>query len=228
MTDIKSFKVFFFGDSICFGQGISIHKGWVTKLSASLSLLCHELSIPVVFSNTSINGNTTRLALERMPYDVQAQQPDILIMQFGMNDCNYWQTDHGVPRVSPAAFKANLQEIIDRAKCFGVKKIFLNTNHPTTKDKEFFQNTKITYQQSNEIYNKLIREVAHENKIYVELNDIEQQIKTAIDTRGEKLSDLILSDNIHLSEKGHAFYYDIIYPKLHEFITAFIAEPEVS
>ena len=32
-------RVFFFGDSICFGQGVSIHRGWVTRIASETDKL---------------------------------------------------------------------------------------------------------------------------------------------------------------------------------------------
>lgn len=101
-------NIYFFGDSISFGQGVSIDLGWVTKLSAKLRIKFPQQDITAI--NSSINGNTTRMALERMPYDIQSHDVDILVIGFGMNDCNYWETDKGVPRVSPLAFEANLKK----------------------------------------------------------------------------------------------------------------------
>src|SRR5438034_624703 len=93
--------VLFFGDSICNGQGIAIHKGWVPRLSAGLSELAAAAGRDLVVINSAVNGRTTRQALETMPYEVQSQAPEVLVVQFGMNDCNIWQTDRGNPRVSP-------------------------------------------------------------------------------------------------------------------------------
>ena len=45
-------KLIFFGDSICTGQYISIHKGWVSRLSESLYG-------QLVVLNSSVNGRTT-------------------------------------------------------------------------------------------------------------------------------------------------------------------------
>lgn len=84
-----------------------------------------------VATNTSVNGNTTRMALERMPHDVQAHGVDILLVQFGMDDCNFWQTDGGVPRESPVAFEANLAERVERGRGFCASRVFMNINHPT-------------------------------------------------------------------------------------------------
>lgn len=65
-----------------------------------------------------VPGDTTRLGLERFPRDVQALEPDIVIIQFGHNDANRWQTDRGLPRVSLDGFVANLDEMIARCQAF--------------------------------------------------------------------------------------------------------------
>lgn len=98
--------------------------------------------------NPSINGNTTRMALERMPYDIQSRNVDILVVGFGMNDCNYWETDRGLPRVSPQAFKANMNEIVKRAYASGIKKVVLHTNHTSPVDKQMCGQN-FSYRESN-------------------------------------------------------------------------------
>lgn len=65
------------------------------------------------------------MALERMPFDVQTHKVDILVITFGMNDCNYWKTDQGLPRVSPDAFEANMKEIIMRGFRFGSRTVII-------------------------------------------------------------------------------------------------------
>ncbi len=206
-------KVFFFGDSICFGQGISIHKGWVTQISSRLDSLSSRLNTPILVVNSAVNGRTTRQALLDMPYEIQTYSPDILIVQFGMNDCNYWESDKGNPRVSPKAFAANLEEILMRAFSFGSKKVILNTNHVTGRDNHVFPYTNITYQNSNEIYNNIIRNTASIYKNNVILNDMEKIFQNTAKTRDE-LMELVLEDLLHLSKKGHDIYYKTIFPKI--------------
>jgi len=208
-------KVFFFGDSICFGQGISLFKGWVTRLSEKLWQYGNSIGNEIHLTNASINGNTTRMALERMPYDIQNSRPDILIVQFGMNDCNYWETDGGNPRVSLKAFEANLYEIIQRAKSFGVQKVILNTNHPSARDKVIMAGTNITYQESNSLYNEVIRSVAHQNtNDLVCIVDIEKSFFDHFLKDGGSPSDFVQNDLLHLNEDGHDLYFDIYYPHL--------------
>jgi len=197
-------RIFFFGDSISFGQGVSPSKAWVTRLAHELEMRFGSQA-EIVVQNPSINGNTTRLALERMPYDVQSHRPHLLNIQFGMNDCNVWQTDNGHPRVSPEAFIANLSEIIDRGRRCGSVELLLATNHPSTRTALKLPNVEHTYEDSNRRYNQLIRDVAARTK--VTLVDIEKYLDSVIASGQASTSDLVLDDGLHLSEKGHNRYF---------------------
>ncbi len=109
-----------FSDSVGVGQYISPHKTWVHKLSEALG---DEWLV----INASRNGDTTRLALERMRYDVLSQKPDIVYIQFGINDANIWQDANGLPRVSLNSFYNNLIEIMKRCRVIGAVP-YLGTN----------------------------------------------------------------------------------------------------
>ena len=212
MSD-RTFKVLFFGDSICVGQYVSIHKGWVTRISQRLS----ELEPPdarFVVVNASANGRTTRQALEAMPYEVQSQHPEVMILQFGMNNCNYWASDPGVPRVSPKAFEANLEEIMERAFNCGTQTVLLNTNHPSGLTDRIMNGTTFSYQKSCEQYNELIRRVADRCDERVLLTDIERVFFQYTDGDPDRLTDLLMPapDLLHLSEKGHDLYYEHLGP----------------
>lgn len=216
------FKVFFFGDSICFGQGVSLHRGWVAQVSMALSDDVDPSLKDLLFVNSSVNGNTTRIALERMPYDVQSHSPDIVIVQFGLNDCNYWDSDKGVPRVSPRGFMSNIKEIVDRCFIHGAKKVILNTNHPTTMSKKIL-NVETNYNESNRDYNKLLRNVVSElaNNYGEKLVflDIESKFDSLIENdKTVCLEDLLLPDGLHLSERGHDIYFENIISILKEVI----------
>jgi len=204
---IKQIKFFIFGDSICFGQLISPHKTWVFCLAKELDRISQDLDI--ILQNPSVNGNTTRQALERMSYDITSYHPDILLIQFGLNDCNYWETDFGMPRVTPKAFQANLTEIGQRAIACGSKLIFLGTNHPSLKGssphyKEF------SHSERNLHYNEIIREVAvaiNSEEVPVVLIDHEKNWKQHIKRKPDVSSqDFLLPDGIHLNELGHKLY----------------------
>lgn len=220
---MKEINVFFFGDSICFGQCVSVQHGWVTRIAERLNECDQHYDYDIIVVNSSINGCTTRQALERMPYDIQSWKVDILTVQFGMNDCNYWYTDRGVPRISQKAFAANLEEIIERALAFDVSMIFLVTNHPTTRDQQIMPLTNITYQESNRRYNEIIREVGRSYPITVQLIDIEEFILSYTNNERECLLPLLLPDNIHLSVEGHKLYFSCVYPHIESAVHSLIA-----
>ena len=125
-----------------------------------------------------------------MPYEVQSHGVDILLVQFGMNDCNYWQSDHGLPRVSRASFRANLEEIVERAFRFGARRVLLNTNHPTGRDRERLPFADITYQDSNAEYNRLIRAVGTSGDECILFTDIERIFEQEIGDDRERLEAL--------------------------------------
>ena len=134
-----------------------------------------------------VPGDTTRLALERFPRDVQSRSPDAVVIQFGHNDCNRWQTDRGLPRVSPDAFAANLAEMIARCEVFGAVP-YLCSLTPSTRNSVHAEDTRQ--------YDGILRRVAV--------------------ARGARLIDLggfderLLLDGIHLSAEGHLRYAEIV------------------
>jgi lysophospholipase L1-like esterase len=207
-------KVLFFGDSICNGQGIALHKGWVPRLSAGLGEAAAAAGRDLVVINSAVNGRTTRQALETMPYEVQGQAPDVLVVQFGMNDCNVWESDRGNPRVSPLAFEGNLREIVARGLTFGARAVFLHTNHPTTRDRTPLAHCPHTYEAQNRAYNEIIRAVARSGTPRVHFLDIAAVFREAIGDDPDRARKFVLADGLHLSEDGHDLYYRTVFPPL--------------
>lgn len=219
-------RVTFFGDSICVGQGVSIYRGWVTRVAGRLEQLAEETGSDIVVTNSSVNGSTTRQALERMPYDVQSHGVDILIVQFGMNDCNYWQSDHGLPRVSPESFAANLKEIVQRGIRFGAKRIFLHNNHPTTRHKPDMAYADRSYEASNRHYNGIVRRVSQSLPSAVEFIDIEAGFDAITGGQAPKLAGLLLADGLHLSTAGHDVYFDLVSEKIADSVASALSHAD--
>ena len=149
-----------------------------------------------------------------MPYEVQSQGVDYLLVQFGLNDCNHWQTDRGLPRVSLRAFEANLEEILQRAFRFGARRAIRNTNHPTVRTKTAMPGTSLTYEDSNRAYNEAIRAVAARWADRVDLNDVESHIRALVERGETRIEDLLQSDGLHLSVRGHEVYFYLVRPLL--------------
>jgi lysophospholipase L1-like esterase len=194
------------GDSITFGQYIDPSLRWTAVVEARLRT-AFSPRLELVSLNRGISGETTRMGLERFPADVQEAEPDVMTLQFGLNDCNCWQTDQGLPRVSELAFTANLVEMIMRARGFGAREIVMATNHRTLR-RDTLPSGEI-YEDANSRYSQLLREVADETGCT--LCDIRAVFEPFDD---EELNRLLLPspDLLHLSEEGNAVYADAIYP----------------
>jgi len=150
-------RSFFFGDSICFGQGVSLHFAWVIRLSRALDARFSSRA-DVLTQNPSVNGNTTRMALERMPYDVQSHAPDVLYIQFGLNDCNGWEADGGVRgfRGTPSRPTSGKWSIAVISSAPSRSSLA-----PIIRPHELRGFTSITpYEEANGTYNAIIRQVA--------------------------------------------------------------------
>jgi len=203
-------RIYLFGDSITYGQLVSNHLTWATTLAIMLDEHSPD-DLKFTIQNTGVNGNTTRQALERLRYDVTSHKPDFVSVQFGMNDCNYWETDFIHPRVSHGAFAANLEEIVLKVLASGAKHCFIGTNHPSNKG-AFKHIDTITYDESNAAYNELIRMVykklKHEDLPVTLIDNERNWIEYLSQNEQVGLKDLLLEDGIHLSTKGHELYSD--------------------
>ena len=200
---MKQKEILFFGDSIFVGQGHSIYNEWLTRLAKDIE----DSNEKYLVINSSVNGRTSRQALEDMPYATNNLNIDSIIIQFGLNDCNHWVTDHGLPRVSPEAFQANILEIVSRAKAMGVKKIIVNNNHPTNVG--LLRNLNIDYDDWSRKYNQLIREIFQNSKDDIHFNDIEKKINKSMVKNNYLIKDFLMDDGLHLSTTGHDLYYEI-------------------
>lgn len=208
----QNLKITFFGDSIFTGQGVSIYKGWVSKVANFLDDYSKNFKYDFLITNSSVNGRTTRQALEDMQYQVMSQGVDLLVIQFGLNDCNYWATDSGMPRVSKGAFIANIKEIIERALAVGAKQILLNNNHPTSRTIDLMPGTEITFEESNKEYSHAISQECSNFGPYVRFQNIHELFKDVLHQSNIDIKDFLLEDGLHLNVKGHETYLNIMQP----------------
>lgn len=167
-------KLVCIGDSITSGQYLPPECAWPQRLA-------RLTGIEVL--NAGVANETTREGLERFPRHVQDRSPDLLTIQFGLNDCNRWKTDRYLPRVSLEAYRANLSEMVARAFKFDISTIVICGLTPTLKSREHARNRLV--------YNDAAQWVAAEN--YVEFFP-------------SPIGNKHLIDDVHLSEIGHRIY----------------------
>ena len=189
------------GDSITEGQYVNPPHRWVDIVSNELVKSYLESSLSVVFVTRGVSGETTRQGLERFPADVQSHIPDLVTIQFGLNDCNCWATDFGLPRVSEAAYRANLVEMIGRCRQFGTERIILSNNHPTLRHKPLLNGR--TLEDQRKTYNLIVADVARETDVQFCDIDAEFQGLSRRELEGELLP---YPDWLHLSQSGHERY----------------------
>ena len=195
------------GDSITEGQYVEHSLRWSELISTSLMQKYDNFSSRFITINSGISGETTRQGLERFPKSVQVHKPAIMTLQFGLNDCNCWETDNGYPRVSELAYRYNLIEMIERSKLFGTKHIILSTNHKTLRKKILACGENL--EQRRVKYDKIVREVAKSTN--VTLCDMANHFDGLTN---EELESFLLPepDLLHLSLEGHKFYATILEP----------------
>jgi|SRR6185369_12176907 lysophospholipase L1-like esterase len=207
------------GDSITFGQCVEPEYRWAHSVTDRLLRMYLDTPINIHVMNRGISGETSRQGLERFPVDVQDAHPDIMTLQFGLNDCNCWLTDRGLPRVSESAFRANLIEMISRARLFGARHIILSNNHRTVRHKMMLSGER--YEDANARYSGIIEEVATETGVTF------CDIRKAFEPFSEpELEDLLIPypDQLHLSASGNRVYEKAIWPFIHEAVEDLIKE----
>jgi acyl-CoA thioesterase I len=203
------------GDSITVGQHLDPILCWTSVVVRRLGPLLDSRDVELVSLNRGVSGETTRMGLERFPAAVQRVRPDIMTLQYGLNDCNCWQTDEGLPRVSDRAFAANLVEMIARARHFGAAQIVLQTSHRTLRRTRLRSGE--PYEDANARYSDIVREVAVETG--ATLCDIRSAFAPFTDDELERLL-LPAPDHLHLSEEGNAVYADAILPYVQHAVDA--------
>jgi lysophospholipase L1-like esterase len=205
----RAVVIVFMGDSITAGQCVEQAQRWTSLVGDALTRRFLATPINLYMLNRGIAGETTRQGLERFPADVQQHRPQIMTLQFGLNDCNCWVTDGGLPRVSEAAYRANLYEMIERAQLFGAGHIILSTNHPTLRHKVLMGGESLEVRRRR--YNDHVREIAARTS--VTLCDIEEGFAHLDD---HQLAEMLqpYPDQLHLSVEGNRYYANHLQPYL--------------
>jgi lysophospholipase L1-like esterase len=91
------------------------------------ALASHGISAVVI--NAGLGDTTTRAAILRLDHDVRRYHPDLVIVQFGIND-SWIDVDEGqqLPRLSRSEFRKNLKTIVRRLKRDGTLVVLMTPN----------------------------------------------------------------------------------------------------
>ena len=121
----SAMKVVAFGDSTTAPRG---------KLRVYATLLEERLSkagVQAEVINAGVGGNTTQAARQRFAKDVLAHKPDVVIIQFGINDSavDVWRKPPGTePRIARDTYVANLAFFVEQLREQGARPILMTPN----------------------------------------------------------------------------------------------------
>jgi lysophospholipase L1-like esterase len=209
---VHRIKVVFFGDSFLGCSGLPSAEAWPAVVANNL---CQHFSGRVDLEYRVRSGiqENTRGALERMQKDVQFEEPDVVVVQFGTNDSTHWLSNRGAPIVSQTAFRANLEEMIDRCRRFSIPRIIFVTSHKVALER--FDINGMTPDQNTAIYDEITRGVAARATCLVA--DIRARC-VEIEPRS-----ICQDDLIHVNRAGAKLYADIVSPIMISAIEGLVA-----
>lgn len=198
---------------VAFGDSITDYKGWVAMLEG-------EFGCEVI--NSGVAGNRTTHALERIQKDVLDYNPDLVIINFGMND-QAIDPATGTNLTPIEQYEANYRNIIKQVQDTGAE-IILVAVHDVCKSKygattvPYYDRTDdegVTYVDR---YNEVVKKLANE----LDLGFLD------INSKAQNILDAITSDGIHLSNIGQKKYLEWISNYCFEFVdknTDWVAPP---
>lgn len=191
---------------VAFGDSTTAARGdlmvYATVVKAKLEQSGHAVDV----INAGVPSNTTADAKARFEHDVLAKNPDIVVVQFGINDAaiDVWKTPPATAsRVSRSRFVANLTEMITRMNTAGIKVILMTPNPTRWTDKmrekyghpPYDPNTPAGFSVFLSHYAEDVRAVAQSTK--VNLIDIYAEYE------GTGAVEALLLDGVHPNQQGH-------------------------
>ena len=175
---------------VAFGDSITAWKGWV-------AMMYGEIGTDVI--NSGVGGDTTVHALNRIQKDVIDKNPDLVIVNFGMND-QAVNPSNGKNLTSIEKYEENYRTIIDKILATG-SDIILVAVHDVSDAK--YGGGVPTYNAKDsdgvgyvDRFNEVVKKLANEYNLgFLDIN-----------TLAAKQLDSMILDGIHLNEKGQENY----------------------
>lgn len=202
------FGISVFGDSITFGRGNNLDRGWCGRLRKYFESKDYYNCL----NNLGVCGDTTNDLLQRFDVEAKArikfirdQDRHIIIFSIGINDSRLLGKEK-IPETELIDFEKNIKRLIDKAKNYSKEILFIGltpVDESITKD---YENTNFTNERIK-LYNSKIKNICQENNIpffnmfqeFSKLNYVK-----------------LLDDGLHPNSKGYEKMYKMIKKFLHE------------
>lgn len=203
---------------VAFGDSTTAPRG---NTEVYATLLANELSFEgadVKVINSGIGGNTTSMAKARFEKDVLAHQPDVVIIQFGINDSavDVWRKPPATaPRVALEGYRKNLREMIHTLKQRGARVILMTPNPISWTDplRKLYNTAPYVLDDPDGMnvnlrhYAEAMRALAKEES--AGLIDIYTEFKKA-DLESKRKPGWLCSDGMHPDDDGHRLVANLL------------------
>jgi lysophospholipase L1-like esterase len=209
------------GDSTTFGY--SVDANYPKQLEQRLTGK-EGLSVRVV--NAGVNNDTTQGALKRLEKDVLAHRPDVVLIQFGLNDQTmrlYQKPEEITPYVALESFAENLKSIVQRVQRQGASPILLTPNLMIWTDTLEHHYPDGPYLDPPHGGNRLLAEYVTKVKdvaaaervpvidVFAAYDDLQKD-------ESQHISEYFLPDGVHPSARGYALNVDLVVPQLRKML----------
>jgi acyl-CoA thioesterase-1 len=176
-----------FGDSITDGYGVP--RGFVSFLAEQISIVRPDLDLLTI--NTGMSGDTSQGGLYRLGRDVIEHQPDLVTINFGVNDA--------FSSISSQQFSDNLRDMASRIRGAGCARLLLLSCEAIPED---------WAEQQVLPYWEAMKAVAEEvGCVYADVHGRwVRELKS-----GRPESDLIISGDLHPNEEGHRLIAEAVF-----------------
>jgi len=198
---------------VAFGDSTTAPRGPLRVYADILSNELPKRDVQAKVVNAGVGGNHTAAARKRFQRDVLDHKPDLVIIQFGINDAaaDVWKKPPSAqPRVALKTYAANLRFFVKSIRAAEAEPILMTPNplRWTPKLKQLYGKPPYNPDDANgfnlllQDYAAAVRAIAKEEQ--VPLIDIDRAMKAKID-------DLLL-DGMHPNAAGHRLIADRLLP----------------
>ncbi len=209
-------RVLIFGDSITQGMW-DTHGGWAQRLVADFfdkQLKDLDSDVPWVY-NLGVSGDTTERLLNRFEAETVARMDAEVAFVFAIGTNDAWINADGGFNMSPEAYAANLKKLIDRARKYGQRILFVGL--ASVDESHTMPVSWIDISYTNErlaLFEQTLQQVCHKQKVgFVPVFETFRKAQTTQN---------LLSDGLHPNDEGHTLLYELIRPRLDRLV-----EPDV-
>jgi lysophospholipase L1-like esterase len=207
---------------VAFGDSTTAPRG---SLQVYANLLRQDLprsGLPVDVINAGVGGHTTEAGRARFASDVLDRQPDLVILQFGINDAavDVWKTPPATePRVSLERYIANLEFSIDSLQARPCVVILMTPNALRWTPALLERYSKPPYRPDEadgfntvlQTYAEAVRQLAQRKAI--PLVDVFAAFQALGQVPGQAVDDLLL-DGMHPNHQGQRLVADLLLPEI--------------